>query len=86
MKKKVKTIINSRKNKQLYKEGNKIKMVMANIYCVLYTKYYSKSFFFFKDFFIYLSERVGGAKAGRMAGRGRKRSRLHAEQGAPCGT
>lgn len=67
MKKKVKTIINSRKNKQLYKEGNKIKMVMANIYCVLYTKYYSKSFFFFKDFFIYLSERVGEWESEKQA-------------------
>ena len=36
--KKIKTIINSRKNKQLYKERNKIKMITANIYCVL-TRY-----------------------------------------------
>lgn len=74
MKKKVKTIINSRKNKQLYKEGNKIKMVMANIYCVLYTKYYSKSFFFFLKIFLFIYQREWGS--------GRARSRLPVKQGA----
>lgn len=33
--KKIKTIINSRKSKQLYKEKNKIEMLTANVCCVL---------------------------------------------------